>query len=61
MTTNEVKVIKVYPRLWAVKAFAIGGVGYLCYEAGKLVQKLIDAYDIKRGTVTFDETKKEES
>ena len=56
---HEVKIVKVYPRLWAVKAFAIGGVGYLCYETGKLIQKLIDRYDLKSGTITFDDEKKE--
>ena len=56
---HEVKIVKVYPRLWAIKAFTIGGVGYLCYEAGKLIQKLVDAYDIRKGTITFDEKEKE--
>lgn len=58
---SEVKIIKVYPRMWVAKAFAISGIGYLCYKGGKLIQKLIDAYDLRNGTITFDEKKEEES
>lgn len=39
---ENVKIIKVVPKLWAAKAIALGGFGYGCYKFGKLCQKLID-------------------
>lgn len=50
---------RVYPKWHVFKGLAIAGFGYLCYKGGKLIQKIVDAYDIQHGTVSFE--KKEET
>lgn len=58
---SEVRYIKVYPKWHVAKGCALLGIGYACYKVGRFVQKLIDGYDYRNGTITFekkDETQK---
>lgn len=50
---QEVRYVKVYPRLWAAKGLALCGVCYVCVKAGRLIQKLIDGYNYQT-TVSFN-------
>ena len=56
---ETIKYVKVYPKWHVAKGCALLGFGYMCYKAGKFIQKLMDGYDYRNGTITFE--KKEEA
>ena len=59
MGNDMVKVVKVYPKFHIFKGMLILGGSYMVWQAGRFFQKLIDGYDIKNGTISFE--KKDET